>query len=119
MALALAEVQMCPAPARGKWPGHSKHLSGVHETERQHRAPRTHGRDEVLTMVLERKIRTVEEVSFETSSANLDLKGNKSVGIIQSLLPEHGIYTGGIISRNFTWWETYSIFLCLDGSDFC
>lgn len=67
---------MCPALARGKWPGLSKHLSGVHETERQHRAHRTHRRGEVLSMVLERKIRTVEEVSFETSSANLlDLKG--------------------------------------------
>lgn len=74
IALALAEMQMCPALARGKWPRLQQ--ASLWGAWRQHRPPRTDRRGEVLSMVLKRKIRAVAEVSYETSLANLlDLKG--------------------------------------------
>lgn len=57
----------------------------MHETGRQHRALRTDRRREVVSMVLKRKIRTVEEVSYETSANLLDLKGENQLALFGAL----------------------------------
>lgn len=84
IALALAKVQMCPALARGKWPRPQQ--VSLWGAWRQHRAPRTDRRGEVLSMVFKRKIKTVEKVSYETSLANLlDLKGENQLALFGTL----------------------------------
>ena len=72
IALALAEEQMCPALPRGKWyqATESISLGCMAEAGRQRRVPRTTRRGEVLNMVLQKKIRTGKEVSYEAYAAN-------------------------------------------------
>lgn len=70
----------------------------------------------VLSMVLKRKIRNVEKVSYETSANLLDPKGENQLALFGAL--SMSTVFVGIISRNLGWWES-NLFLCSYGSDFC